>query len=311
MDYKLSHSQLEVMKSCQRKYYHKYVLKTPVDEDYNPSRKALDYGSLVHYFASSYIKGDLLKTDIYQFVTHDAKQLVFNDEHSCLYDDENEEMLGKACASCHFAAQFVDDIINQGGEFIVSELRYETPFSTAIIDCIIKLNDVYYVVDFKTATIKNGEIPELGKIATDPQLNLYAYFFSDIMEKLGVKDARLGGVAWCQIHKSALKYTKKANTIDDLYQRIVDESETPYRVISTRAEHLKSKEFVDNFNQLAIQADMLRNSKEEPAANFSACMGFFGSEPCPYWSRCHGSLYSNPIGCVGFPDDGLLNEWNF
>lgn len=311
MEYKLSHSQLEVMKSCQRKYYHKYVLKTQADTDYEPSRKALDYGSLVHYYVSSYIKGDLIKADINKFVTHYAKQLVFNGEHSCLYDEENEEMLGKACASCHFAADFVEDIRQQGGEFIVSELRYETPFSTAIIDCIIKLNGVYYVVDFKTATIKNGEIPELAKITTDPQLNLYAYFFSDIMEKLGIKDARLGGVAWCQIHKSALKYTKKASTIEELFERIINESETPYRVISAKTEHLKSKEFVDNFNQLAIQADALRNSKEEPAANFSACMGFFGSEPCAYWSQCHGSLYSEPQGLLGFPDKEVIIEWDF
>lgn len=252
---RLSYSSGNLVNKCQQKYFYYKVANTPKDEDYEES-EALGFGKAFHQVLEKTLHNSYNENLILEAMT----------EHNV---DMSEKPLLTAMLD-----NYIKLHKKSGLSVVRCELPIETPVFVGFIDFIAQAENGWWIGDNKTASRHDPNI--LPRLPMDMQLNLYAYFAPEIGRQLEMKGPFLG----CRYRQSI---KSKAGTAAGLARGTPTyDIEVPLSVMNPSyawSLHLE--------NQTVAQA--LHNGLA-PTKNFGACYDFFS--PCPYFSKCHGDLFS-------------------
>jgi hypothetical protein len=256
---KLSYSSLKLLQSCEQRYAHYKVYETPKDSDYVES-DSLGLGKAFHAVLEQ-----------------------------TLHKSWNNDLLGKAMADNNvdieeagllsvMLQKYVDYRKVSGLEIIKCEFSIETSMYIGFIDAIAihKPTKTWWLVDLKTAARHDPNlVPQLSK---DMQVGLYSHFVPDIQEYHSVLDVyTFGGFKYCQVIKSKAGTPKGLEAGVKVYEMTVP------------ASLIKQGEAWSVFTDVHDRALELHQGVA-PKKNYSACFNYF--QPCPYFSNCHGNLFT-------------------
>lgn len=262
---KLSVSSQKLLNSCETRYAHYKVYKTPNDADYTPG-DFLGFGSAFH--------------QVLELTKHTAWNEILllkavNDHNV----DHSELPLLRVMLD-----KYVQSHKKSGLEVVYCELGIETHMSILFIDAIAidKKRGGWWIVDLKTAGRHDENL--LAQLPRDMQMNLYAHY-ADQVELAVPEVAGLTflGCRYRQVTKS------KASTPKGLESGVkVYDIEIPVEVMDVEA-NFKA------FEEAQVRAVELHQG-EAPKKNYGACFNYFS--PCPYFSKCHGTLFTEGKGRV-------------
>lgn len=299
---RVSNSQLGLFNECNRKWVHKYVLKTP--PDFIEEKKAFFYGNLMHKMLEIYIKKliekdkkePILFTKVYEETLKDKR---LNEEYKSFIEEaylDVEPPLLAAKMYTHFNV-FSNFLNTNAGkiEFVASEHTIENELIKLVIDAIFIFEDKFYIVDFKTTSTDRYKSFTKYRLHEDPQLALYATFRDELLKQIpAIFNKELGGVCYFEFYKNKETWCKKTKSIDDYYNKVLAARGGDLLYITlAKKEDIQEKTFRDNF--LATYADMkLVKVEAEEKGNFGimnrkACISPYGDK-CEFWSQCYADV---------------------
>jgi hypothetical protein len=260
---KLSVSSLKLLQSCETRYWNYKVAATPNDSDYEQS-DAAGLGSAFHQ-VMELTKHKSWNMDLLKKAMEDHKV------------DSGEEMLLRIMLQKYVAYHAASGI-----EVVYCELPIETNKTILYIDAIGVSKDAsgkpygWWIIDLKTAGRHDEKL--LPQLSRDLQMNHYASFADDVEiavpELVGLPFL---GCRYRQIIKS------KAGTLGGLEKGVkVYDIEIPAHSLQVE----DTKKLFDYVHDRAVAL----HQGEAPLKNYSACFNYFN--PCPYFSKCHGELFS-------------------
>ena len=279
---KLSVSSLKLLQSCEARYFMYKVSDTPKDPDYQDS-DAAGLGKAFH--------------QVMELTKHKSwtPQLLLTAilEHNV---DPSEEMLLRVMCQKYVAYHAASGI-----EVVYCELPIETNRTILFIDAIGISKDAsgnavgWWIIDLKTAGRHDENL--LPQLSRDLQMNHYASFADDVEIAVeAVKDLPFLGCRYRQIIKS------KAQTLGGLEKGVkVYDIEIP--VSSLQVE--ETKRLFDHVHDRAVAL----HQGEAPLKNFSACFNYFN--PCPYFSKCHGEIFTKNHNKITVHSMDTLNNGDF
>lgn len=285
-DVRLSYSSLGVLQTCEQKYWHYKVNKTPNDSDFEES-DALAIGKAFHQV--------LEKTNHREVINKDVDEALM--EHAV---PKINKLLIVA-----MAMKAVEINKASGLEVVHCELELSHGDYVGYIDAIGK--DAFgnwWIIDIKSAGNYDQKI--LPRLPFDLQLNLYAYFKNHIAGALKLDPDKFAGCKYRQITKS--KATQKKGETDAEYvQRLITLAPDRYNPSGPWKAPVEVRDFtIPAFTMNprmaweVIQENLIRakelNAGESPKKNFKACMDFF--KPCQYFSQCHKHTHTDGYNYV-------------
>lgn len=250
---------MKLIQSCEQRYYHYKVLNTDKDSDYTES-EALGLGKAYHH---------VLEKTLHKY--WDEKLLIeAMAEHKVDQDDANllRVMLTK----------YVEFRKKSGLEIVRCEFGIETSEYVGFADAfaIDKSNNTWWIVDLKTAGRHDPNL--IPQIAKDMQVGLYSHFVADIENAVdALKGYTFGGFRYNQCIKSKASTAKGLDSGVKVYEIVIP------------AELIAEGEAWSMFQEVHNRALEL-HAGEAPRKNLSSCFSYFS--PCPYFSKCHGNLFS-------------------
>lgn len=255
---KLSYSSMKTLQSCQQRYSHYKITNTPHDADYEES-DALGLGKAVH---------QVLETTLHMDYSQDLIMKAMLDHNVDAEDSALIEVMLRKYTQYHKKS---------GLRVVKCELGIETDRYIGFIDALaVDETGGFWIIDLKTAGRHDpNTLPQLPK---DMQLNLYAHFaetLPDFVKEL--KGLEFRGCRYRQIIKS------KAKTASGLEKGVqIYDIEIPVSMMDPEG----AWSLFNEVHDLAIEL----NQGLAPKKNYGACFNFFS--PCPYFSKCHGHLFS-------------------
>lgn len=266
---------MKLIQSCEQRYSHYKITNTPKDPDYEES-DALGTGKAFH---------QVLENTLHQSWNDELLQKAMSD-HNC--DMEDLQLLQV------MLEKYVQFRKASGLKVIRCELGIETNMYIGFIDAIAiePTTKKWYLVDLKTAGRHDPNlIPQISK---DMQIGLYSHFVPDVEGQLKeLEGYTFAGFKYCQTIKS------KAQTLKGL------ESGVKVYEITVPVELIKEGEAWSLFSEVHDRALELHKG-EAPRKNYSACFNYF--QPCPYFSQCHGSLFTKPNNNITIDTIETLSE---
>lgn len=255
---KLSYSSMSTLLSCEKKYHAYKVAEVPKDPDYVES-DALGLGKSFHQVLEKTLHQDY----------NDSLILEAMAEHGV--DGSDKELLTM------MLKKYVEFRKASGIKVVKCELALGTSNFNGYIDAIAIQGNRWFILDLKTAARHDESI--LSRLALDPQLNLYAYFASEIdIAVPQVKDLEFAGCLYTQVIKS------KATTPSGLEKGVkVYETFVPI-------EAMDPQEMWSIFSDVHDRAVELHQGAV-PKKNFASCFNYFS--PCQYWSQCYGKTFTD------------------
>lgn len=274
VDTRLSYSSGQLLKNCTQKYFNYKVAGVPKDPDAEENYDAFNIGKAFHWVLESNMHTNtnlvsLLKHAVEEFKVQDKMALI----HAMLLKYlKLHEQSGLAC--------------------VYAELEVSDTTYLGFVDAIL-MDDVGYwwIADLKTAAKFNNLTR--NKLATDPQLNLYAKYAREIALALKGKGIELDpdkfkGVRYRATTKASLKQ-RKDESYKDYVIRLYTSINSYDAVIEKEFLHIEETwEEHKRLHQLSLD---LRYGNVQPTKNFSNCDSYF--RPCEYWSVCHGCNYTD------------------
>ncbi len=275
-----TNSKFETLDRCEKEYAHKYILKTPKDQDYiNPIYFA--FGTAFH--------------QVLEFTNYDSKNFTDDILHTALDSNELDPIFDKAkllkCLESYYS-------FHSRSRLRICKL--ELPFSTGIyggiVDSLgISLDNKWWIVDNKTAAKLDSILPYLLK--NNNQLNMYAHFNEQIKQQIlddfGIELQEFGGFIYRETKKPSEKKTKKDLDFESFYNRLnnVETRETKILIseLDVKKTYLilnRKKTRCENITSLVINEGI-----QSIAGNTRNCINSFG-QVCKYFSSCHGINYS-------------------
>ncbi len=254
---RLSYSSMSTLQSCEQKYHHYKIANTPKDSDYVES-DALGLGKAFHSVLEKNLHVDFTESDVIQAMTENN------------VDSSDKDLLTV------MLNKYIEFRKASGFKVVHCELELGTNDYVGFIDFIAVRGNKWWIGDLKTASRHDETI--LSRLPLDPQLNLYAYFSHGIHNAVPQIDGmEFGGCLYNQTTKS------KAGTIKGLENGVkVFETIIPVTVMNPPAMFTLFSEVHDRALEL--------HKGEAPKKNFSSCFNYFS--PCPYFSQCYGSNFS-------------------
>jgi hypothetical protein len=125
-----------------------------------------------------------------------------------------------------------------------------------------------------------------ARLRRNRQLNLYAYFAKDIASQFNLKFEDFGGCIYSVTTKSSAKKRDNEEEVD-FVKRLMAVTRTENFFIDIK--DMAPKEIYEDHMGLHKRSLLLRGG-ELPRKNLDYCFQYFS--PCPYFSRCHGSLFT-------------------
>lgn len=269
---RLSYSSANLLKSCSQRYVYYKVDQVDQDPDFNNDTKAFDVGKAFHHVLEHSNHEEININSL-------CEEAVGN------YQLEHEEgLLVKAMVFKYLKLNKAS-----GLKAVFCELGLTTDSFIGFIDAImVDPEGIWWLVDLKTAArVSDDTYVRLHK---DTQLNLYASFVDHIAETLELDPKKFGGIRYRVTTKSKAK--PKATESDGAFIKRIYSTIKSYDFI-VPAKLLKPKEFFKDHMKLHTKSMKLRSGKEKPMKNYAACFSYF--RPCPYWSKCHGAMYTEGV----------------
>lgn len=254
---KLSYSSMKTLQSCEQKYSHYKITKTPNDTDYEES-DALGLGKAFHA------------------VLERTLHLDYNDQLIIEAMTENKVNPSDKDLLTVMLKKYVEFRKASGIKILKCELPIATNYYTGYIDYIAVQGNKWYIGDLKTAARHDENI--LSQLPLDPQLNLYAHFAEDLYIAVpSLEGKTFSGCLYTQALKS------KAQTYSGLEKGV--------KIVETLipAEAMNPDLIWSLFNEIHDRAIELHKG-ESPKKNLSSCFNYFS--PCQYFSQCHGKTFT-------------------
>jgi len=255
---RLSYSSMKTLQSCEQKYHHYKIAKTPNDSDYQES-DALGLGKAFHYVLERTLHQDY------------SDQLIIEAMGENKVDFSQKDLLSV------MLKKYVEFRKASGIKVVKCELPLGTSSYLGFIDYIAVQGNKWFIGDLKTAARHDENI--LSQLPLDPQLNLYAHFAEDLYLAVpAIVGKQFAGCLYSQTLKS------KAGTYAGLEKGV--------KVIETfiPVEAMNPELTWSLFNEVHDRAVEL-NRGEAPRKNFSSCFNYFS--PCQYFSQCHGKTFTD------------------
>jgi hypothetical protein len=247
---------------------------TPHDSDYEDSKEHFNIGSAFH--------------DVLETTKHTRKDIDSLTEKACVkYNVKDKELMIRAMVN-----RYLDMHEASGWTAIECELKIESESMIGYIDIILQKGDSWAIGDLKTAAaFRESTLSRIGK---DYQLNLYSSFKEDIADHLRLKPERFVGCFYRVTTKPRIKQNKTESDAK-FYQRLSDrvESYDVYVPVASMDIEGIAKLHQEN-HDLALE---LHNGLA-PCRNYSNCEDYF--TPCPWWSQCHGEIFTKCKSKIGF-----------
>lgn len=344
--YRASNSQFTVLSSCEYKYWHRYVNKTPEDKDFKKDYKAFIIGRITHRHLENMAKKLMcvnsarirksLDKDLSNLSAKKSLCFLDNIIANLIEEEANKDeryrldyvsfykdkvSVGNTIATLYFLSLWVKEVLyplctdkSSNVKVVFSEKTVKDEFNHIVADLGIVIDDHLWIFDAKTGTIKNEKStsydPKISTLQNDPQMLLYATFSDHLC-----KDYPLGGVGHLVINKPLAKDStvKKLNAIDIAEKTINNKDKGLYnqvRLYIVGKENMDMDNFRENYIRTYKRGLSIRENKsgDNLIKNRNSCMGLLGSSPCEYWSFCHGSLYTEGKGVKISGDEKNLNS---
>lgn len=285
---RISYSSSNTYQGCNRRYYYDKIMKPKWDPDYTDNAKALRIGKAFH--------------ETLEYCLHDVQQLTRNHlgrafENNNVDDPTEQGMI-------YAMVQKYLKLHRKSGLRVVGiELEIGDDDVIGYIDAILMdANGNWWIVDLKTAAKLSNSL--LSRLSKDPQLNIYSYYRGQVSDQLKIDPAKFMGVRYRVTTKSTIKLGKK-ETMNEFAKRVYERIES--YDIGVLAKDLNPTGVHNHFMALLgkMRSMELIPEKDIPQ-NFTNCESYF--KPCPYWSRCYGSTFTNAAAkYVAFDSDSVPN----
>jgi len=271
----LSCSSAGMLQTCERKFVHRYILKTRDDPD---------------WITPGYFKFGRAFHEVLDVFNHDYRKFdrqIFLDickKKHLLSTDDAAKLA--ACLRSYFAT-----FPPTRFEIIGKEVKFKSKLLMGVIDLVLREveGERWWLADTKTTGIKfePREIVK-AKLVNDPQIGVYTAFATEIAGYCGANPEHFQGFLYRQIEKPRIRM-KPDETFDDFNRRC---GEPPAREIRIDRDEIKHHEAYDNFLKLSERVWALQQRIEEENSidcstqNMKSCVEF--GTPCQYFSRCYG-----------------------
>lgn len=260
----LSPSSLSLYLSCPRKYWHKKVNETPIEEVQDT--EALDIGKAFHW---------VLETK-----SHNLNGLRYQEViGSCLDHNLTEDY---APMIFSMLSSYKEMHENSGLSVIACEIEVETKSFYGFVDAVmLDENGGWWIVDMKTSASYSKMLQ--ATIPRHLQLNLYADNANVIADKLNLSLKDFEGVRYRLTTKSKLK-RKDGEGVKDYLGRlssVIKSYDFPVQVSDLdMAGAAETHEWVSK---------AIGKRKKEASSfvcNFNNCTQYYRA--CEYFKHCHG-----------------------
>lgn len=273
---KLSYSGMTCLQDCERKYVHRYVMKSKQDTDFE-TPNYFDFGSAFH--------------KVLELTNHEAKNFGSVNFGGII---ESYESLDWVADGGRIAALLRNYWLLHGQlplKIAVCEMRLDLDKTTAIIDAIAvdPTSGEWWIIDLKTTGMMDATLP--ARISRDPQLNHYAACAPAIAKTLHLDIRRFAGVRYREGFKSRVE-PKEGETFEKYTARV--QSNSKIREIVVASSDLKVAEVWESFSLAYETALILTNNANAGRCNYNSCLKW--SRPCEFFSHCYGRTFTEAQG---------------
>lgn len=270
--FKLSNSSAGVFRGCKRRFWHKSIAKTEKDPDFDDNSKALVIGRIYHR--------------VLELAEHERENLADFMLHAAANENEcsDNQILGLVWAMVEKYLQLHE---KSGLKAVAIEIPVTDDKVIGFVDCILQeSNGNWWIVDLKTAASLSKSL--LGKLRQDPQLNLYSYFAKDIAENHGLDLDKWMGIRYRVTTKTTARIRSNEN-ISTFSERVLKTIEA--YDIPIPKDKLNPSLAYEQMMFIYGEVEQMKLLPEHSIPqNFGYCEQFF--KPCPYWSKCYGTIYT-------------------
>lgn len=274
-DTRLSYSSGTLLTNCEQRYVYYKVKKVPEDKDASTRDNShFSIGKAFHY---------ILETSMHEKPKKIVELLDF-----CVQDEEIgllEEHRGLVHG---LVLQYLR--LRKGSKLKAVKCEYSIKDDKIIgfVDLIEADPNTgeWWISDLKTASsFYDNKIAELP---SNQQLNLYASFYKEIADDLGLDPHLFMGCRYLVVTKSkAVQQAKESYA--DFVSRLVNKKHVKAVFVTIPKELMRIEQTRVEFLELYNKSIALRRGKK-PIRNYTYCNAFF--KGCEYFSRCHGKEYS-------------------
>lgn len=270
VDTRLSHSSANLLRSCERRYWHYKINKTEVDSDYNKDMQSFAVGKVFHQVLEDH---DHKKPEKIVSIIEEACK-----EHNC--DDEHIPMLHA------MLLRYYEEHKKKGLEVVHCEYKIGTEDTIGFVDVVMKDADGgWYIVDLKT--YKSLYFVKAANLTRDYQLNLYAAHKDVIAEGLGLKTVDFKGCILRVVTKPSLKQRSTESYVEYV-SRMKESAKFEDYVVPSM--YLAEQEIFESHYALYEKSLEMRKWDKKGSCNFNNCFAY--NSPCPYYSQCHGNTFT-------------------
>lgn len=277
-DVRLSYSSLKTLQSCEQKFWHHKINKTPKDSDYEEG-DSLVVGKAFHQV--------LEKTKHAAVIGKDVEEAMM--EHN----------VPQSYRGLIYAMAMQAMKLNKASGLLIVKCELEISHKDYVgyLDAIGKDEQGYWwIIDLKSAGVHDRKI--LPRLPLDLQLNIYSYFKDHIGGALGLDPEKFAGCKYRQITKSKAQQ-RDGETLENYIKRLItpakekygDGFKAPVEVYDMTVPFSKMNPTMawEIIQENLVRARELQNGGV-PKKNYSACLDYF--RPCEFFSQCHGVTFS-------------------
>ena len=262
---RFSYSASSMLQSCERKYFLKYVMDMPKDEDVTEDATALVFGKCYHWAleTSQHLRGNYSVEVLQKHCKEQGLEMV-------------DFYKVAACVEAYFRLREKSGLHAIGLEDEVGDESI-----VGYVDCVLAdRNNRWWIVDLKTSGMVMESL--FPRLAMDPQLNLYAAYKDQLAKKLGLRPVDFAGIRYCVVAKGRTA-PKAGEALAAYVARATPECydvEIPEISLDPRAA-------LDKMMRLKQQSDMMKEKFciKQTECNRSNCLQW--NRSCEWWSNCH------------------------
>jgi hypothetical protein len=270
----LSNSGVACMNDCERRFCHRYLLKTPKDPDFKDPAY-FGFGRAFHGILE-HTAGDPKRYSASAI----GRPIV--EKNGLNWDNDGAKISAMLRTFWLLAAQ-------RPLAIAACEVEFENDIARGKIDAIgvdDQLN--WYICDWKTTGV-SLDLTKPAMLRQDPQLCLYGALSEDIAAQLNLEPHKFAGVLLREIEKPRHRW-KEGETFDSFHARISEKGNPAGRDMFVPIDELQWQDSYGNFLEAVKRARALQQEwiagNETPGRQDTRNCKQWGS-PCEFWSQCY------------------------
>jgi ATP-dependent helicase/nuclease subunit B len=224
---KISASKIKLYRTCQRRYYYRYLLPYSIRPEDELSSAALT-GKAIHKIIEQHYRNRMAGVSVEDVLTFQLQKLMVEEieKHDKI---KGHEWLSKALADGKKMLNLFDwdrwKPVELEYEFTLPFPNRDNPIAlmTGFIDMISQDGDGYVAVDWKSGQ----EMPTAKELANDPQFIIYAWALREIYNKLPEN------IYWYHLRNGKLLSADVINNLDTLIDRLIPDVTSMIKSIIT------------------------------------------------------------------------------